>query len=259
MDAMVPMNFLQWLVGIDWHVVAELFLSYVQALAWPAVVVTAVLVFRKQIKDKIGGLESAKAAGAEATFFQNALQNPDASEDTKLDIAKLWKAISAVQNLQTQPGATESDSRTATTDHLASWTIQRASRPGSMSERRKTRSGFRDEILNMLLALTDVSRFSLSLHPNSVVTQDSVTVPDFALVPVNGDPEVPVFITFGYKNGIIPVYPETKCLIFTNQMTESISDWAAAHPQSRLIDWHKDVDHENLLAALEHLGLLNPG
>lgn len=67
-ESMISMNFRQSIGVVDWHTVFELILSFVQALAWPAVIVASVVVFRKQIKDKIGSLESAKGAGIEAKF-----------------------------------------------------------------------------------------------------------------------------------------------------------------------------------------------
>lgn len=48
---------------------AELVLGYVNALAWPAAVTGLVLVFRRQIADKIGDLREAKTAVATASFF----------------------------------------------------------------------------------------------------------------------------------------------------------------------------------------------
>jgi hypothetical protein len=47
---------------------AEMVLEYVRTLTWPAVVVTATVMFRRPIAKKIGGLKTLDAAGVKTTF-----------------------------------------------------------------------------------------------------------------------------------------------------------------------------------------------
>jgi len=72
----------------------ELVVSVIGGLSWPLVVGMAILVFRKPITELIGKLESAKGPGVEATFFQNAMADPTSSDETKDELAEIWKAIS---------------------------------------------------------------------------------------------------------------------------------------------------------------------
>jgi hypothetical protein len=82
---------------VDLQTSFNLALSFTQALAWPLLIGIVLTVFRKELRKLLQNVESAKGFGIETTFFQNALDDPTASEETKDAVAKLWRDVSATR------------------------------------------------------------------------------------------------------------------------------------------------------------------
>lgn len=246
------MNFSHWLVTTDWHIFFEMVLSYLQALAWPAVVITAVVVFRKQIKDKIGSLESAKGGGMEAKFFKNSIQDPTVPIEAKTELAKLWISLSTVKDeLELDP---ETVSANLETNLLAQSTLS------EVFAEAKRRAAYFDlyEESREWAAKYAKDKYSINDSPTSVMTKDGVTVPDYAIAPCNEMPQVPVFISYIEDGEVLDLsrYPETRCLIISNDVTPVLSRWLTSHPQSRNIDWNRaDIDSA-WLEMLTHFGVI---
>lgn len=93
---------------VEW---ATLGLGYLQALVWPGVGLTAVLLFRREIAAKIQNLHQAKGPGVEASFFEvkaNAVETK-AELAAKRDEAKAASAV-------TQEGTATADGQVAPKD-----------------------------------------------------------------------------------------------------------------------------------------------
>jgi hypothetical protein len=54
--------------------IAQLVLDYIQALVWPAVAITAIVLFRSQARGLLDRITSAKVAGTEWSFSEAALE-----------------------------------------------------------------------------------------------------------------------------------------------------------------------------------------
>lgn len=93
---------------VEW---ATLGLGYLQALVWPGVGLTAVLLFRREIAAKIQNLHQAKAPGVEASFFE---QKANAVE-TKAELAAKRDEAKAA-SAATQEDAATVDSQVAPKD-----------------------------------------------------------------------------------------------------------------------------------------------
>lgn len=251
-ETMVPMNFWQSLAAADWHVVFELILSYVQALAWPAVIVVCIALFKKQIADKISGLESAKGAGIETTFFQNAIQDPTNSDETRAEISKLWIQMSAARD--------EPEPRVAT-DELAKLAALRSGNHSPEVRRRRNKSELLDDFLKTMGALSG-GKYNVSELVEVVVSNGMVTMPDYAVHPENGLEEVPIFYDYiddGHDSVLIDRIPGSGALIVVNSLTPSLEEWAAQHPGSAVIDWSDDDRDTHILKALRDFHVFDHG
>lgn len=251
-ETMVPINFWQPLADADWHVVFELILSYVQVLAWPTVIFVCIALFRKPISDKISGLESAKGAGIEATFFQNAIQDPTVSDETRAEISKLWIQMSAARD--------EPEPRIAT-DELAKLAALRSGKHSPEVRRRMNKAELLDDFLKTMEALSG-GKYHVSRLAEAVLSGGMVTMPDYSVRPENGLDEVPIFFDYvddDDDSAIISRIPDSEALIIVNCLTPTLKEWAAQHPRSAVIDWSDSDRDANILKALRDFHVFDHG
>lgn len=89
------MNFHEWLTAMPVDRVLTITLSYIKVIAWPAVVVTGVVMFRKPIKDLMGRLDSvAGPANTSATFAVDAARNLAGVGEVEAEAQALVEAAS---------------------------------------------------------------------------------------------------------------------------------------------------------------------
>ncbi|MEZ2388224.1 hypothetical protein AB6813_01525 [bacterium RCC_150] len=70
-------------------------LGILQAVAWPAILASFLVLFRQQIRRLLENVESAKVAGVETTFFRTELENPQNSDEVKDAVAQLWLKVAS--------------------------------------------------------------------------------------------------------------------------------------------------------------------
>lgn len=104
------MNFHEWLSTMSVDRVLTITLSYIKVIAWPAVVVTAIVMFRRPIKDLMGRLDTvAGPANTSATFAVDAARNLAGVGEVEAEAQAVVEASQRTRN-QAQPSRQDEDS-----------------------------------------------------------------------------------------------------------------------------------------------------
>lgn len=148
-------------------------LGVLQALAWPAIVIIGIFVFKSELRRLLNNITSAKAWGIEANFLERELEDPKNSDETKDAVARIWAGFAAVSG---KPAPTP----------VAEWLESKRKR-GSQASTAVMESlegaAYREQVKNAILRVSDGR---ISLGQEAATISGEVVVPDFTLYPEHG-------------------------------------------------------------------------
>lgn len=216
-------------------------LGIMDAAAWPTVVMTAIVVFRTELRNVLTRLKSASALGIEAKFLERVLEDPESSEETKDAIAEVLRDVStATGNPIPRQAADQLDASRRRRGRPAGSSILKAI--SAKDYQRQVRAAFERVSEDQLKFGQEATSLGMA----------GVVVPELSVRPQHGVGSWSVLVRQNPKNdeSLAALQNDRRDLIVVSPGPDSV-------PNVQNIHWQSEADDEILASKLEELGLFD--